>query len=296
MTNRLGQFFTGSKQRRILTRVVFYGLAVFIGVPLAFSQVLIGTVRQPTHDAPTGWREQWVTSEGLRLRAWVHEGEARRPGVVVVHGVGDTLESYLPVGTTLVQRGHTVLLLDLRGHGRSEGKHMTLGGRERQDVRAAMDQLRAGGLAENGLLLMGYSMGAVAVLRAAADRPDVRGVVVEAPFDSYRDTTRHHARLLYGLPGWIPLIPIAIRFAEWRAGFAADDVDALAAARHIQAPLFALADGADPRMPEAVVRRVFDAHPGPKRMWVTPGVDHVGAQYHPEYWPRVLAFLEESGL
>jgi pimeloyl-ACP methyl ester carboxylesterase len=76
----------------------------------------------------------------------------------------------------------------------------------------------------------------------------------------------------------------------------ADEIDALAAARHIQAPLFALADGADPRMPEAVVRRVFDAHPGPKRMWVTPGVDHVGAQYHPEYWPRVLSFLEESGL
>jgi len=287
---------TATRRGRILTRVVFYGVAVFVGLPLGFSQVMIGTVRQPTRDPPAGWEETWVSSEGLRLRAWVREGETRRPAVVVVHGVGDTLESYQGVAGVLAKRGHTVLLLDLRGHGRSEGKHMTLGGREREDVRAAMNRLRASGLAENGLVLMGYSMGAVAVLRAAADQPDVRAVVAEAPFDTYRDTTRHHARLLYKLPGWVPLIPIAIAFAERRTGFDADDVDAIAAARRIRAPLFAIADGADPRMPDAVVRRVFDAHAGPKRMWVAPGVDHVGALFHPEYWPRVLAFLDESGL
>ena len=293
---RLLGSITGTRRGRILTRVVFYGVAVFVGLPLGFSQVMIGTVRQATHDPPPGWSQTWISSEGLRLRAWVHEGEGRRPAAVVVHGLGDTLESYVGVGGVLAKRGHTVLLLDMRGHGGSQGKYMTLGGREREDVRAAMNHLRASGLAEKGLLIMGYSMGAVAALRAAADQPNVRAVVAEAPFDTYRETTRHHARLLYKLPGWVPLIPIATLFAEWRAGFDADDVDAIAAARRIHAPLFAIADGADPRMPEAVVRRVFEAHPGPKRMWVAPGVDHVGALFHPEYWPRVLAFLEESGV
>ena len=49
-------------------------------------------------------------------------------------------------------------------------------------------------------------------------------------------------------------------------------------------------------MPEAVVRRIYDAHPGPKRLWVAPGVDHVGAIMLRDHWPRVRAFLEESGL
>jgi hypothetical protein len=49
-------------------------------------------------------------------------------------------------------------------------------------------------------------------------------------------------------------------------------------------------------MPEAVVRRVYDAHPGPKRLWVAPGVDHVGAITLPDHWARVNAFLEENGL
>jgi hypothetical protein len=44
------------------------------------------------------------------------------------------------------------------------------------------------------------------------------------------------------------------------------------------------------------VRRVYEAHPGPKQLWVAPGVDHVGAILLPEYWPRVLDFLAGCGV
>ena len=65
-------------------------------------------------------------------------------------------------------------------------------------------------------MLFGFSMGAVAVLHAAADPPDVKAVVAECPYDTYRATMAHHAQLFYGLPRWVPLIPLAIRVAEWR--------------------------------------------------------------------------------
>ena len=173
---------------------------------------------------------------------------------------------------------------------------MTLGAREREDVRAAMAHLRARGLAPAGFVLMGFSMGAAAALRAAAEETDVRAVVVEAPFDTYRRTVAHHGRLLYGLPEWLPLGRAAIAVAEWRAGFDADEVDVPAAAARTRAALLAIADGADQRMPEAVVRRVYDAHPGPKRFWLAPGAEHVGASARPEYWTVVLGFLEAQGL
>ena len=197
---------------------------------------------------------------------------------------------------TLGRRGHTVLLLDLRAHGGSEGKYTTLGGREREDVRAAMAHLVAAGLAPNGHLLMGTSMGSVAVLRAAADRTEVRGVVAEAPYDTYRESMTHHAWLYYRIPRWVPLIALSIAMAEWRAGFDADEIDAVAAARRIKAPLLAIVDGADERMPEPVVRRVFDAHPGPKAFWVAPGADHAGAILSPGYWKTVVGFLDQNGL
>jgi pimeloyl-ACP methyl ester carboxylesterase len=170
---------------------------------------------------------------------------------------------------------------------------MTLGAREREDVRAAMEAARALG---QGFILVGHSMGAVAALRAAADRDDVRAVIAEAPYDSYRNTIARHAQLLYGLPRWFPLIPVAIFVAERWAGFDADEVDVTASAARVRGALLAIADGGDDRMPPEVVRRVFDAHPGPKRFWVAPGAPHVGASLDPAYWAQIEAFLGENGI
>lgn len=285
-----------TRRARAAARVALYSVAILLGVPLAFSQIMIGSIRQPAHPPPPGYEEGRVVSEGLRLRTWTLRGRPDRAAVVVGHGVGDTLESFTDFASRLNARGHTVLLLDFRGHGGSEGSYTTLGGREREDVRAAAQSLRDRGLAQSGLVFMGFSMGAVAVLRAAVDQPDVKAVVVEAPYDTYRDNVAHHAWLFYKLPRWVPVIPTAIAIAGWRADFDPDDVDAVAAARRLRAPLLAIVDGADDRMPETVVRRILDAHPGPKRLWVAPGAVHVGASLDPGYWPVVLGFLEENGL
>ena len=265
-----------------------------MGLPLAASQMLVGTMRQDTLDPWPPWAETRVPSGDLRLRAWIAEGEEGRATAVVVHGLGDSLDSYVDLGGVVHRRGHTVVLLDLRAHGGSDGRLTTLGGHEREDVRATLGWLRGRG--SDGFILFGTSMGAVTVIRAAAVEPDVRGVVAEAPYDSYRGTVAHHARLFYGLPEWFPLMPAAIAVAEWRAGFDADDVDAVAAAREMSAPLLLVVDGEDLRMPEAVVRRVYDAHPGPKRLWVADGAPHSGGSHAPGYWETVLAFLDDQGL
>ena len=284
------------KRKAFLARIVFYSAVALVAIPLAFSQVMVKTHRQPVHSVPPGFEEGRVVSEGLRLRTWTLRGHPDKAAVVVGHGVGDSLESFTDLASRLNARGHTVLLLDFRGHGGSDGAYTTLGGREREDVRAAAQSLRDRGLAGAGLVFMGFSMGAVAALRAAVDQPDVKAVIVEAPYDTYRDNIAHHAWLLYKLPRWTPIIPIAVAFAGWRAGFDPDDVDAVAAARRLRAPLLAIVDGADDQMPEAVVRRIIDAHPGPKRLWVAEGAGHVGASLIVGYWPVVFGFLEENGI
>ncbi len=285
------------RRSRVAARVGLYGGLVFVGLPFAFSQVMIGTHRRPVSSRPAeGYEQVSLVADGLRLRAWLGRGRGDRLAFVIAHGLGDDLESYLDHARPLRARGHTVLLLDLRGHGGSEGSFTTLGGLESHDVRSAMRHLREQGLAPSGLGLMGASMGAVAALLAAADEPEVRVVIAEAPFDTYRDTIRRHAKLIYGMPPWVPLIPLSIRVAEWRAGFSADDIDCVAAARRIRAPLLAIVDGADERMPEPVVRRVVEAHAGRHRLWVAPGAPHVGAILDPSWERQVVGFLEEQGL
>jgi pimeloyl-ACP methyl ester carboxylesterase len=284
------------RRHPVAARVVFYGAAFFLALPIAFCRLQTQPIRQPTESARRPYVEVAIPSDGLRLRGWLATGSGQRAAVLLVHGLGDSLESYADVADTLLARGHTVLLIDLRGHGGSEGRVTTLGAREREDVRAALSRLHAEGLAGRGVIAFGWSMGAVAVLRAAADRDDIRAVVVESPYDTYRETVARHAWLIYRIPRWVPLIPISIKYAEWWGGFDADEVDAVAAARRVRAPLLAIADGVDDRMPETVVRRIYDAHPGPKELWVARGLPHVSARLHPEYWPRVTRFLEAQGL
>lgn len=286
-----------TRAQRIGLRFLLYGSAIFIGLPLAFSHVMTRTYpADVASTAAPGFEAIELSSDDLKLRAWIAIGRRDKPAFVVVHGLGDTLESYLKHARPLRERGHTVILPDLRGHGGSEGHHTTLGGLESRDVRAAMQHLRDAGLAEAGIVLMGHSMGSVAVLLAAVDSPDVRAVVVEAPYDTYRNTIAHHAQLLYRLPSWVPIVALSIRAAEWRAGFDADEIDAVAAAKRVDAPLLAIVDGLDERMPESVVRRVVEAHRGPHELWVASGVEHVGAILHPDWEDVVLGFLDEHGI
>jgi hypothetical protein len=279
--------------RRLLARVILYGGALFAVIPAVFAFLMTRTQRVPVSATPKKpYGEVGIASKGLRLRAWLFHGERDRPAVIIVHGLGDTLESYQEHAQPFLHRRDTVLLLDLRGHGASEGRTTTLGGQESEDVLAAMEYLKAEGLGGNGFILMGHSMGAVAILLAAAGRAEVRAVIAEAPYDTLRNTVAHHARLVFGLPSWVPVIPLSIWCAEWLAGFDADAIDTVAAASRIKAPLLAIVDGDDRRMPEPVVRRIVDAHPGPKKLWIAQGVGHVGAIYHPEWKRVVFEFLD----
>jgi uncharacterized protein len=285
-----------TRRRRVLLRVVFYGAALFLALPIAFCSVMTSVPRQDIAAPAAGYEEIRIESEGLKLRGWLARTDGPRPAVLIVHGFGDNLESYQDIGNLFRRRGHSVLLVDLRAHGGSEGRRTTLGDHEREDVRRAMDRLRHDGLAASGIVVLGYSLGAVASLLACVDQPDVRAILVESPFDTLRETIAHHGELLYQLPRWLPIGPIAIAFAEIHAGFDADRVDAVAAARALRAPLLAVAGGDDVRMPERVVRRIYDAHRGPKRLWVVPRATHVAAMLHPDYDLTIVTFLEEQGL
>ena len=282
------------RRHPVLTRLVFYAAFLLIAIPAALAFAITRPVRRAVAPPPAGFSERFVTSGGLRLRVWTRAGAAARPMAVIVHGVGDSLESFLDTAASFAARGHAVALLDTRGHGGSEGRTITLGARESEDVRAVMDALRSA--APAGFVLVGHSMGSVAVLRAGADRDDVRAVIAEAPYDTFPNTIARHAWLFYRLPRWFPVVPLTTTFAGLIGGFAPGEVDAVAASSRCRGALLAIADGADDRMPEAVVRRVFEAHPGPKSFWVAPGAPHVGAALHPDYWPTVEAFLTRNGL
>jgi pimeloyl-ACP methyl ester carboxylesterase len=132
----------------------------------------------------------FVTIDSLRLRAWWMPAageEQPKATIVLAHGSGTNRSGMLGRARFLVRSGYNVLNLDLRAHGESEGKYMSPGWHEADDIRAAVAWIRSRPAAHSlPLIVLGHSYGAVAALHVATDSGgDVAAVIADAPFRSY---------------------------------------------------------------------------------------------------------------
>jgi len=229
------------------------------------------------------------TDDGLRLSAWwMPNGKPDRPPVVVLHGLGASKAHMIDYILFAQQQGNPTLAIDFRGHGDSDPSLTSIGFYESHDAMAAMKFVRSRGAGNP--VLWGTSMGAVSALLAAARDGSAAGVIADAPFDTYRNTVLHHAKLMYGLSEY-PFVAIAFPMIEQRARFRIDDVDCLRAAGEVRAPLLVLAAEKDTRMPITVVRSVYDRAAGPKEFWVIPGEGHENRGFGVDFRKRISEFL-----
>jgi len=109
---------------------------------------------------------------------------APRATVVVIHGGGDHSGRYAGVTAALVHAGHEVALLDLRGHGRSDGRrwHIHSFSEYLEDVDAFMSKVRAEGRGRK-IFVVAHSMGGLIAARWGLDPGrDIAGFVISQPY------------------------------------------------------------------------------------------------------------------
>lgn len=125
------------------------------------------------------------TVDGLKLATYSYvPDESPRAAVTLVHGYAEHAGRYAALAETLAQAGYAVYTLDLRGHGKSEGKRANVRvlndyindlARFTDIVRESQPNLRR--------FLFGHSMGGVIALQLALEHPEkVDGLVLSAPF------------------------------------------------------------------------------------------------------------------
>ena len=121
------------------------------------------------------WQAGDIEANGLRLHYTRTGGD--KPAVVLAHGFSDDGLCWTPVAETLAPE-YDVVMVDARGHGRSEGPGRGYGLAEH-----AADL--AGVIARLGLerpAVLGHSMGAASTLVLAGTYPEVlRAILLEDP-------------------------------------------------------------------------------------------------------------------
>ena len=146
--------------------------------------------------------------EPIALSGWfipAPAGAGPPRAVIVVHGK-DGCRSCGFDGTTLrlagelQRRGLSVLLFDLRGHGRSGDGRFTFGLRERRDIHGAVDWLLARGFAPGRIGLLGESMGAASSIGAAAEEPAIGALVADSAYATLMPVLEQEFPKVSGLP------------------------------------------------------------------------------------------------
>jgi len=225
-----------------------------------------------------------VTSDGVRLAAW-YTPPQNGALILVAHGYGDRRpeEFY----NLFAEHGYGVLAWDFRGHGASDGDLVTLGYYEVLDVEAALAFALARPEVEH-IGGWGGSMGAVTMIRAAAQNSEIEALVVDSPFATLEDEL--DLRVPYPL-----LKPLIRFFAERETGLSLDLVRPVDDIGLISPrPVFIIQGMDDGMVPLDSAERLYTAACQPRELWTEPGVPHLTmyAYFRTRYTNRVIKFFD----
>ncbi|MEO0480051.1 MAG: alpha/beta hydrolase [Planctomycetota bacterium] len=209
---------------------------------------------------------------GLRIHAVAAVGEARAV-VVLSHGLFRSGFEIDPVAQMFSELGCAVVLLNLRNHGGSERAGCSFGDRETDDVLAAVE-FAQGWQPYRPLVLFGVSLGSVATARAAARLPDLRGLVLDAPFDDFGQSARRYL----GRQVTDPMLTVMLTTMQWSGGFSFDALSTVEVVPSLNPDLPALIVGGGDdviAVPEGV-RAVYEALPSRANsvLWIEPDSGH----------------------
>jgi alpha-beta hydrolase superfamily lysophospholipase len=256
------------------------------------------TVPRPENRyTPADWRLPFTThtiaSGGATLEAWHVPAEQPRGLMLLFHGYATCKASLLPEAAAFRAMGYASLLVDFRGSGGSSGSDTTIGAHEADDVAAAVAYAREQWPGRR-LVLFGPSMGAAAILRAAARGgvgPDA--VVLECPFDRLL-TTVEHRFTMRGLPAF-PFARLLLFWGGVQHGFDPFAHNPVEYAAGVRCPALLMHGARDRHVAPAEAEAVYAALAGPKRFALFAEAGHQPYCWEwPERWCEVVSgFLGE---
>ena len=253
--------------------------------------------------------------DGVVLRGWkVTPPSPNGSWVLLFHGVADNRVGVIGQSEFLLRAGYSVILMDARAHGASDGPIATYGWLERNDTRAVIDAVFAsqvgpcfGGPAVDlpgqvrcgpfHIFALGESMGAGIALQSAAADPRIEAVVAESSFANLREAAYDYAGLrkspLLGKTIFAPGTWTLLYRGEKLTGIPLAEVSPVKAVASRPFPVLLICDEKDEALPCRHTEMIYAAARGPKQLWEVPGAFHTAALgFQPEEFKRrVFAFF-----
>lgn len=221
------------------------------------------------------------SEDGLRLHGtYFPEGDEKR-AVICFHGyTSEGLNDYSTIARFYMQLGFSLLIIDERSHGQSEGTYIGFGCLDRRDGKRWMEYLAERLGEDSQILLHGISMGAATVLMSTGLSlpPQVKGAVSDCAFTSAWEVFASVLKTTYHLPAF-PLMQLSDRMARKRAGYGLNECNAREEVKKARIPILFIHGDKDSFVPCAMVYELYEACASPKELLIVKGASHAEAYY-----------------
>jgi hypothetical protein len=233
---------------------------------LFFPQPVASTAHLPARALPL----EVVAADGTHLRGWILKGTAA-PSPTVIYFGGNAEEVSWTISDARWPREWTIVGLNYRGYGTSEGKpgepELTADALAIYDMVAKRDDVDP-----RRIIVFRRSLGTAIATHLAAERP-VAGAILVSPYDSMTAIGKLH----------YPWLPVSLLLRH--------RFDAVPDAKRNAMPLLAIVGGSDSIIPAERSRALYDAWAGPKTWQLVPHADHNDLGNDAAFWAGVVGFL-----
>ncbi len=244
--------------------LVYRGQQIFLGQWRVFStQQAVERLVMPVGMTDVSWRLE----DGSRQKAWYLPG-VNGAVILYLHGSPGNRKSLFDEASYLARLGYGALLLDLPGHGDSEGTP-NWDDHFQESVVKALDYLVAQPETDPGRIgAFAYSMGTLTISKVAERDRRLAAIVLLAPFTNLKDQLKYEFRSRFGDGFWFAYAGAML------AGVPFEKMHTLKALSNGEPlPLLIIAGDEDWAIPLEMPYRLQKAKEG-ARIWVAKGVGH----------------------
>ncbi len=235
--------------------------------------------------------------DGLRLYGALLENPTSFDKIVVcVHGfTGSGKKDLSSLAKAYYNNGYSVLLVDNRAHGQSEGKYVGFGVLDRRDTLTWVKYLIKHFGSNVQIFLHGISMGGAAVLMSASLMPEnVRGIIADCGFTSVYDIFTYVLKKDYHLPKF-PVIYLTNIMSRLRAGYGYKDVNTVDEIAKSNIPILFIHGENDDFVPLWMTMKNYAQCHTDKELFIVKEAEHAESHYIDKsgYEKRSLAFIKK---
>ncbi len=242
------------------------------------------------------------------LKIWASEITTTHPKAVIIYLSGIVQPSvtyFYGHAKFMKDNGYASILLDVRGHGKSDGNRICLGYDEVKDVKAVVDYINSQEKYKDvPIVVQGASMGGAIAVNSFGQIKDIDALIAMSAYSSFEDVILDTLDG-YGTPNFILSLEKPLIVSSLKLVYGSDKVKYMKPVEQIKnadgRPVLFMASTGDSEVPPVNMNRLKESYPEAqswlRNSWVhyiIKDCDFRNVEEDEEYWTKILNFLEEE--